>query len=251
MANYKTAISFGLVNIPVSLTPVIINNDTAFNQLHKTCHHRIEYIKYCPHCKKDVRSKDLVKAYKYNNDEYVEFNEKDFDKLKSEDDKTLEIISFVNIKEIDPIYFEKSYYLETDTKNKAYSLFQTALKEEGKVAIIKTILRTKRYYGILRFGENGLILTTLYFEEEIKEKKNIEEKSFTSKELNLAKTLIKDMTDKFKPETYKDDYQDRITDAIEDKAKGKEVKKVKSKKNKNISDLMEALEKSIKGKKKK
>lgn len=250
MANYKSAITFGLVNIPVSLNPVISNNDTAFNQLHKKCMNRVQYIKYCPHCKEDLEQKDIVKAYKYGNDEYVEFSNTDFNKLKSENDKALEIISFVNIKEIDPVYFEKSYYLIADNKNKAFSLFKDALKEEKKVAIIKTILGNKTYFGILRTNENALILTTMYFEEEIKENENEESKSYTDKELELAKKLINNMSGKFKPETYKDHYQDRIKEAIEDKIKGKEIKTVKSKKQKNISNLMDALEESLKRKKK-
>lgn len=251
MANYKSAISFGLVHIPVALNPIIRNNDTSFNQLHKKCKNRIKYLKYCPHCDEEVTQKDLVKAFEYNNDEYVEFTDKDFDKLISDDDKNLDIISFVKIEEIDPMYFEKSYYLEADVKNKAFSLFKAALKKEKKVAIIKTILGNKTYYAVLRFSDKNIIMTTLYFEEEIKETLEIEENKFSEKELNLATELIKSMTDKFKPETYKDDYQDKIKDAIELKIQGKEIKPARKKKTKSINDLIDALEESIKRKKKK
>lgn len=249
MANYKSAISFGLVHIPVSLEPVIKNNDTSFNQLHKKCKHRISYIKYCPYCKKDVEQKDLVKAYEYTKDNYVEFTKEDFEKIKTEEDKTLEIISFVKISEIDPIYLEKSYYLETDKKNKAYTLFKKALEKEKKVAIAKTILGNKTYYGMIRFSDKAIIFTTFYFEEEIKNSDIIEDYTYSEKELNLAIELIKSMTDKFKPETFKDDYQDKIKDAIEKKINGEKIKTSKSKKKESISDLMEALEKSIRKKK--
>lgn len=251
MANYKSAISFGLVHIPVTLNPIIRNNDTSFNQLHKKCHNRIKYLKYCPHCDEEVKQKDLVKAFEYSKNEYVEFTENDFDKLTSEEDKTLDIVSFVKTNEIDPMYFEKSFYLETDPKNKAFSLFKSALKKENKVAVVKTVLGNKTYYAILRFSDKKIIMTTLYFEEEIKDTIKVEENDFTEKELKLAVELIKSMTDKFKPNTFKDDYQDKIKDAIELKVQGKEIKPTKSKKTKNINDLIGALEESIKRKKKK
>lgn len=251
MANYKSAISFGLVNIPVSLEPIIKNNDTSFNMLHKKCHNRISYIKYCPHCKKDVKQSELIKAYEYEDNNYVEFTNSDFEKIKDGDDKNLEIISFVNIKEIDPMYFEKSFYLKTDKKNKAYSLFMEALKKVNKVAIAKTILGNKTYYGVLRLNNNSIIFTTLFFEEEIKDNETIEDNSFSEKELDLAISLIKNMESKFEPQTYKDDYQNKIKEAINNKINGKEIKSKKTKKVESINNLLEALEKSIKKRKSK
>ena len=250
MANLKTAVTFGLVHIPVQLNPVIKNNDTSFNYLHKKCLNRVSYIKYCPTCKKDVKSKDLIKGYEYSDDKYVTFDEEDFDKLKSDEDKNIEIISFVKEKEIDPIYYEKSYYLKTDgKKNKAFSLFKNALKKCGKVAIAKTIIGSKSYYVVLRFGEDNIIMTTLFYEEEIKENEETIDEKFTEKEMNLALKLIDSMSDKFTPEKYKDEYQDKIKDAIEKKIDGKEIKKSRSKKSVSVSNLMDALEKSLKDKK--
>ena len=225
MANLKSAVSFGLVHIPVILNPVIKNNDTSFNYLHKKCLNRVSYIKYCPTCKKDVKSSDLIKGYEYTDDKYVTFDDNDFDKLKTEQDKIIEIISFVNSKEIDPIYYEKSYCLKTDKKNKAFSLFKKALKSSGKVAIAKTVIGNKSYYVVLRFGSDNIIMTTLFYEEEINLNNNIEEEKYTEKEMNLALKLIESMTDKFTPEKYKDEYQDKIKDAIEKKIDGKEIKK--------------------------
>ena len=248
MANLKTAVTFGLVHIPVMLNPVIKNNDTNFNYLHKKCLNRVSYIKYCSVCKKDVKSKDLIKGYEYSNDKYVTFDEEDFDKLKSNEDKNIEIISFVNYKEIDPIYFEKSYYLKTDgKKNKAFSLFKTALKKCGKVGIAKTVIGSKSYYVVLRFGSDNIIMTTLFYEEEIRLNVETEEEKFTDKEMDLALKLIESMGDKFTPEKYKDDYQDKIKDAIEKKIDGKEIKRSKGKKSVTVSNLMDALEKSLKG----
>lgn len=250
MAYLKTAISFGLVHIPVALSPVIKNNDTSFNYLHKKCLNRVSYIKYCHACKKDLETKDLIKGYEYTNDKYITFNEEDFDKLKSDQDKTIEIISFVNLKEIDPIYFEKSYCLKTDGKNKAFSLFKKALNKSGKVAIAKTVIGNKSYYVVLRFGENNIIMTTLFYNEEINLNEETQDENFGEKEMNLALKLIESMTDKFKPEEYKDDYQDKIKDAIEKKIDGKSIKKAKNKKSVSVTNLMDALEQSLKRKKK-
>ncbi len=244
----KSAITFGLVNIPVQLSPTIKNNDTSFNYLHKKCLNRVNYIKYCPHCKKNVLNKDLIKGYEYGVDKYVTFDDGDFDKLKNDEDKTIDIISFVNIKEIDPIYFEKSYYLKTDTKSKAFALFKNALKKSGKVAIAKTVLKNKTYYAILRCNIDNIIMTTLYFEEEIILKEDTIDVKYTEKEMDLAMKLIESMNGKFEPEKYKDDYQDKIKSAIKTKIAGKEIKKAKNKKSVSVKNLMEALEKSLKEK---
>ena len=247
MALLKTAITFGLVNIPVRLNPIIKNNDTSFNYLHKSCLNRVSYIKYCPVCKKDVKNKDLIKGYEYSEDKYVTFDENDFEKLKSNEDKLIEIISFVNISEIDPIYFEKSYSLKIEGKNeKAFSLFKSALKKSKKVALAKTTIGSKSYYVILRFGEDNIIMTTLFYEEEINLEKEKTTEKFTEKEMNLALKLIESMTNKFEPNKYKDEYQDKIKEAINKKINGKTIKQTRGKKKASISNLMEALEKSLK-----
>lgn len=250
MSNLKTAITFGLVNIPVRLNPVIKNNDTSFNYLHKKCLNRVSYIKYCPVCKSDVKNKDLIKGYEYTDDKYVTFDENDFDKLKSEEDKVIDIISFVRLSEIDPIYYEKSYYLKTEGKgSKAFSLFKSALKKSGKVAIAKTVIGSKSYYVVLRFGEDNIIMTTLFYEEEINLSDELITEKFTEKEMMLAQKLIDSMTDKFTPEKYKDEYQTKIKEAIDAKIDGKAIKQTKSKKKTSVSNLMDALEKSLKDKK--
>ncbi len=244
----KSAITFGLVNIPVNLNPAIKNNDTSFNYLHKKCLNRISYIKYCNHCKKNVNNNDLVKGYEYNTDKYVIFNDEDFEKIKSDEEKQIEIISFINIDEVDPIYFEKSYFLRTDGKNKAFSLFKKALTKSKKVALARTVIRDKTYYAILRFNEGNIIMTTLYYEEEIREYEETVEEKYTEKEMDLALKLIESMSGHFNPSEYVDDYQNKIKDAIDKKIDGKTIKKAKSKKTISVKNLMDALEKSLKEK---
>lgn len=249
MPNIHSTISFGLVNIPVIVNPIIRNNDTSFNQLHDKCGHRIKYIKYCPYCKKEVKEKEIIKGYQYEKDNYLTFNKDELEKLKLENDKLIEIISFIKMSEIDSVYFEKSYFLDTENKSKAYMLFCEALKRTKRVALAKTVMNSKFYYCILRFTIKGIILTTLYFFEEI----NIPDKVLTNvneKELNLAIKLINGLSSKFEPSKYKDEYQDNIKEAIGNKLNGKKIKNKTKNKKPQINDLMEALEKSLKNTKK-
>ena len=204
MAINKKAISFGLVYIPVDLNPVVYDNDTSFNQLHKKCGSRIKYEKICPYCNVEVKTEDIIKGYEYAQDKYITFNNNDFEKLKLSNDVPIEIISFIDLSEVDPIYFEKSYSLTTK-KNKAFDLLKMVLKKENKVALAKTVIGTKFYYVIIRFNSNNLILNTLYFDEEI----NIDEEEdvtakFSKEEINMAIKLVEAMSGKFEPNKYKD-----------------------------------------------
>ena len=144
------------------------------------------------------------------------------------------------------ILSQKSYFLNTEKKSKAYNLFYEALKKTKRVALVKTVIGPKFYYGILKPLSNGIILTTLYFEEEVRiPDKNMEVK-VTNKELDLAVKLIESMDGEFKPHEYKDEYQENIRSAIDKKINGKTIKSAKKTSRKQINDLMEALEKSLK-----
>lgn len=244
MPNIHSSINFALVNIPVILNPIVKNNDTSFNQLHKKCGSRINYIKYCQKCKTKIKEEEIVKGYQYETDKYIVFNKEELDKLKPENEKIIDIISFIPITEVDPVYFEKSYDLDVDGKGKAYYLFSEALKKTKLVALAKTVIGNKFYYCILRFNRRNIILTTLYFEEEINIHQDDEIKS-NAKELELAIELITSLKGKFEPEKYRDEYQDNIKKAINDKIDGKEIKSTRKKNKKAITDLMEALEKSL------
>lgn len=248
MANLHSSISFGLVNIPVVMNSVIKNNDTSFNQLHDKCNHRISYVKYCPHCKKEVKEKDIIKGFEYEKDKYITFEKDELDKLKPEQDKEIEIVSFVPLKDIDSTYFEKSYVLSTHGKGKAYNLFCEALKKCNLVAIGKTVISSKFYYCMLRLNNNNIIMTTLYFDEEVNVPEDDRKISVSDKELDLAVKLVNSLKGRFEPEKYKDEYQNNIKNAIDDKIDGKEIKGSKRKTKKQITDLMEALEKSLKKK---
>lgn len=248
MPNIHSSINFGLVNIPVTMNPIIRNNDTSFNQLHKKCKNRINYIKYCPKCKIKLHEQDIIKGYEYEDDKYIIFKKEELDKLKPENEKEIDIISFIPLKDIDPIYFEKSYDIDAVGKGHAYILFCEALKKCNLVALAKTVIGNKFYYCILRFNKQNIVLTTLYFEEEIKINKDEIENKINAKELDLAIKLITSLKGKFEPSKYKDEYQDNIKNAIENKINGKKINDVKKKNKTQINDLMKALEKSLKEK---
>jgi DNA end-binding protein Ku len=246
MPNIHSNISFGLVSIPVLMNPVIKNNDTSFNQLHKKCLHRIEYVKYCPFCHDEVKEAEIIKGFEYEKDNYLTFSKDELDKLKLDNDKLIEVVSFIKSSEIDQSFYEKSYFLEADSKTPSYELFCEALKETKKVALAKTVLGSKFYYCILRFNEVGVILTTLYFKEEVKIPNEKLKNNFNQKDLKLALKLIDSLSGKFTPDNYIDEYQNRIKKAINDKMDGKTIKKVKNKNRRQISDLTKALEMSLK-----
>ena len=246
MPNIHSSINFALVNIPVIMNPIIKNNDTSFNQLHKKYNTRINYIKFCPKCKVKIKEQEIIKGYEYEKNKYIIFNKDELDKLKPENEKEIDIISFVPLKDIDPIYFEKSYDIDAEGKGKAYYLFCEALKKSKLVALAKTVIGNKFYYCILRFNNQNIIMTTLYFQEEVNIKKDDINHKVTEKELDLAIKLIESLKGKFEPNKYKDEYQNNLKEAIDNKIDGKNIKRTKKKNKKQINDLMEALEKSLK-----
>lgn len=242
----KTNISFGLVNIPININPIIQDNDITFNQLHKKCLSRIKYIKYCPHCKKEVKQEEIIKGYKISDNDYITLTNSELKSLQVTNEDNIEIIGFINSLEIDPIFYEKSYVITITKKSKAYSLFKDALEKSKKVAIAKTVIATKFYYVAIRVKNNHLLMSTLYFNEEINLPEASIDAKYTKKELDLAMQLIKSLNMKFNPEKYIDEYQGNIKEAIIKKEKGTKIKPVKAKKNNNIKDLMQALELSLK-----
>ena len=242
----KSNISFGLVNIPITITPILQDNDVSFNQLHKKCMTRIKYVKYCPHCKKEVKQSDIVKGYKINEDKYITLTSEELKNLRVESEGDIEIVGFVGAAEIDPVFYEKSYVVSVSSKSKAFSLFRDALEKSKKIAIAKTILSTKFYYVAIRMMGDNMIMTTLYFNEEVIIPDAVSSAKYTKKELDLAIKLIDSLKVKFKPEEYVDEYQENIKEAIKEKQKGIKPRTVKAKQKNNIKDLMQALELSLK-----
>src|SRR5699024_3268406 len=155
---WKGTISFGLVNIPVKMHAATENKDIRLRQLHKECQTPIKYEKVCPNCDRKLEEKDIVKAYEYTKDKFVVLDEVEIKALqKEQEDKAVEIMDFVKLEEIDPIYFERSYYLSpNDGGSKAYSLLRTALENTGKIGIAKMMIRSKEQLAVIRIYKNTL-----------------------------------------------------------------------------------------------
>lgn len=246
--SYKGAITFGLVYIPISLSLSIKEHDIGFNMLEKKTKSRVKYKKTCVDCKdKEIKNEDIIKGYQYEKDRYVVFTNEDFEKLKSPKDKNITIEQFVKIEEIDPIYFDKTYYVHPQGATKAFNVLLKAMESEKKAGIAKTVLGTKETLILLRARNGNMLVNTLFFNSEIQEAPKIEQDKITKQELSLAKNLINKMSGTFKAEKYKDEYYLKIQKAIKRKIAGNEIVKAKNEKEpEKILDLMEALQKSIK-----
>ncbi len=245
--SYKGSISFGLVYIPVTLHSTIKENDIGFNMIDKKTMSRVKYKKTCADCEgREVKQEDIVKGFEYEDGKYVIFEEKDFEKIKSKKDKNITIEKFVNLSEVDPLYFDKPYYVAPAGAEKAFAVLLTAMEQEGKAAVAKTVLGTKETLILIRAKDGQMLLNTLFFEEEVTKNpaKEITEKG-NAAELKMAKAIIEEMTGEFNPEEYRDEYRQKVQDAIERKIAGKEIVAPKEKNVGTVANLMDALTKSL------
>lgn len=244
------AISFGLVYIPVSMSVSVKENDIGFNMLDKKTMSRIKYKKTCVDCdNKEVKNENIVKGYQYEKDKYVIFSDEDFEKLKSTKDKTIVIEQFVDLREVDPIYFDKTYYLSPKGADKAFGVLAKAMEKQNKAGIAKTVIGTKETLMLIRSKGGRMLASTLYFYDEIQKYPEIKQSKIQSKEVELATTLISQMTAPFKPEAYKDEYNEKIKKAIKQKIAGNEIVEPKETyKPEKVINLMEALQKSLNNK---
>lgn len=246
---HKGAISFGLVHIPVQLYKTTQNNDISFNQLCKDTKERIRYRKFCPSCKKEVKSADIVKGYQYEKDKYVIMSDEELEAIKTDKDRTIHILQFTQLESIDDIYYEKNYYAIPDKgAEKAYELLRNAMSAQKVVAIAKTVMHTKETLLALCPKEDGILIKTLFYKDEIAVKpKDIIKPKTQKEELTMAKQLIKSMSKPYDPEAFHDEYQERLYELIMDKVEGNEVVYSDNEKasTKTPLDLMDALKKSI------
>lgn len=243
--SYKCNISFGLVFIPVKLVAAAKNNDISFNMIDVKSMSRIKYVK-TDAFGNQVNSDDIVKGYEYEDGRYVVFSDEDFERIKTSADKNIEISSFVSLSDIDPTYYNKPYYVVPGGAQKAFSVLLTAMEQTGKAAIAKTVLGTKETLVAIRSIGGQMLLSTLYFYDEIQVNPYKNEISALDKEIELAKSIIGGMEERFEPQDYRDEYRERLLQAIRAKIEGEEIKTPTQAKSRGISDLMEALEKSLK-----
>ncbi|MBN8200075.1 MULTISPECIES: Ku protein [Bacillaceae] len=249
---WKGSISFGLVNIPIKLHSATEDKDIKLRNLHKECHSPIKYEKTCPVCEVEIKNEDIVKAYEYTKGKFVVLEDEDLEKLKQEnEDKAVEIMDFVKIQEIDPIYYNRTYYMSPgDGGGKAYSLLRKALETSEKVGLAKIIIRSKEQLAVVRVYENTLVMETIHYPDEVRKAADVPnvpaEDKVTDKEIDTAIMLIDQLTTEFKPEKYNDDYRTALLELIEAKRTGKDiVTPVEKEPAANVTDLMAALQASI------
>jgi DNA end-binding protein Ku len=245
--SHKGAISLGLLYIPVGLYTTTRDNDVKFNQLCKDTKERVKYKKYCPSCNKEVRSEEIIKGYEYETDKYIIMNEEELEKIKTKKDKTIHILQFANLSEIDQIYYERNYYAIPETgAEKAFELLRSSMLQEQKVALAKTVIGTKENLIVLYPTSEGIIAKTLFYQDEIVAiPKQIVAPQLNDAEITMAKSLINSMTGPFDASGYKDEYQERLRDAILQKIHGEDIVAVDNNVPNNVIDLMEALQKTL------
>lgn len=242
---WKGAISFGLVTIPVKLHAATEDKGIRLRQIHAKCKMPIKQEKSCPACNiENVEPKDIVKGYEYATDRFVIITDAELEGLKSDiGEKAVEIVEFVKLKEIDPVYFDKTYYLAADTNgSKAYALLRESLAKSKKIGIAKITIRSKERLAALRVLNNHLVLETLHFPDEVRstvDLPKITDVKLTAKEKEVALALIEQLTAEFDPTKYHDEYRERLEKLIESKIPKK------AEQPSNVVNLMDAMEKSI------
>src|SRR5947199_5258815 len=226
-AMWKGAISFGLVTIPVAVYPATEEKTLRFNQLHDEDGGRIRYKRVCEKDGEEVPFEHIVKGYEIEKDRYVVLTDEDFDAVPVESSRAIDIERFVDLDEIDPVMFKKSYYLiPEETGAKAYGLLREAMSEDGRVGIAKVSFRDKEHLSALRFSGDVLVLETMYWPDEIRESKFDElekDAKLRPQEIQMARTLIDNLTEDWNPDQYQDEYRNALLEMVDKKVAGEEI----------------------------
>jgi DNA end-binding protein Ku len=255
---WNGVISFGMVSIPVKLYTATENKDISFNLLHKEDGVRLKQLRWCPEHEQPVEWSEIARGYEYARDEYVVMTDSDFEKLPLPSKHTVELAAFVDAEQIDPIYYEKTYYLEPDEKGvKPYALLMRALKEKGLTGLAKIAIRNKEQLCALRPMEDdgkggGLVLETLFYPDEIREMPSeVPEVDVNKRELDMAYALIDLLQEDFEPKKYKDEYREALQTIIDAKLEGTEIEAPEIARPAKVTDLVAALKASVEAAKKK
>lgn len=253
---WKGDITFGLVTIPVSIVTLEKKNELHFHLLDSRDKSRVHYMRVNEETGKEVPWTDIVKGYEFEKDNYIILQPEDFKKASPDAFKSIEIEEFVELKEIDNLYFDKPYYLIPEGKNKkAYVLLREALKKTNKVGVAKVVIRTKEYLSLILPHEHALVINLIRFQQEIRDESElnfpndpIKSYKIKEQEIKMASDLIKQMTHPWKPEKYHDEYSEALMEWIETKLKGKKAKPKKEKavaKNEDVIDFVSLLKQSL------
>ena len=246
---WKGAISFGLVTIPVAVYPATEEKTLKFNQLHDEDGGRIRYKRVCEKDGEEVTFEHIVKGYEVEKDRYVVLTDEDLNAVPVESSRAIDIHRFVDLDDIDPVMFKKSYYLvPEETGAKAYALLREAMADDGRVGIAKVSFRDKEHLAALRFKDEAFVLETMYWPDEIREADfggvDVSAK-IRGQELEMAKQLIESLSGDWNPEEYSDEYREALLQIVEAKLNGQEIEVVAPEPTAKVVDLMEALKASV------
>ena len=247
-AMWSGAISFGMVNIPVKLFSATSAKDVSFNLIHSTCGTRVQQKRWCPTDEVEVPWEEIVRGYEYAKGQYVTLTDEDFEQLPLPSKHTIDITAFVQSTEIDPVYYERSYYLEPDAKNeKAYALLLRALEEKSLTGIATITMRKKEQLCSIRGQEGTLMLETLYYPDEVQLEREVDlsKVKIDNRELDMAFALIDLLKKPFDPAEYKDHYREALAEVIDAKLEGKEVVTSPPPRDTKVIDLADALARSV------
>jgi DNA end-binding protein Ku len=247
-AIWSGSISFGMVSIPVKLYGATESKDISFHLLHSTCGTRLKQVRWCPTDEVEVPWNETVRGYEYAKGEYVTLTDEDFEKLPLPSRHTIELSAFVSEAEIDPVYYERSYYLEPEERGeKPYALLVKALEQKSLAALATITIRKKEQLCAIRPKRGVIMLETLYYPDELRQEPSVDLDSVrvNDRELEMAFTLIELLRKPFDPEEYHDHYREALAQLIEAKLEGRDVVKAPAARETKVIDLADALRKSV------
>ncbi|MGZ0040106.1 non-homologous end joining protein Ku [Paenibacillus ottowii] len=247
---WKGAISFGLVHVPVKMFSATEDKDISMRYIHKECGSPLSYVRKCPVCDKEVEWEEIGKGYEYEKGKFVMFDKEELEQVSGQADKNIVILDFVDLQEIDPIYFQKTYYLSPDQAgSNAYKLLMNAMKDTGKIGIAQISIRSKSSLAAIRVLDECLAVETMFYPDEIRPIAQVPnlpgQEEVKEKELTMAKMLIEQLSTPFDAAKYTDQYRERLLDLIQHKVAGEEVRIAPTQPQTNVVDLMAALQASI------
>jgi len=247
---WKGSISFGLVNIPVRLYLATSSKSISFRNLHQPCKTPLRYKKTCERCGREVSEEEIIKGYEYEKDSFVVISGEDLEKIPQETNKTIDIVDFIELEEIDPVYYDRTYYLAPgETGEKAYSLLQHVMEETGKVGLARLVIRSRQTLAAIRVYDGFLALETMFYPDEVRPTAELpawnREVNLQEHEIKMARELIANLTTSFQPGNYRDHYREELLRIIEAKIAGEEVTRVEQPEEGKVVDLVEALKASV------
>jgi DNA end-binding protein Ku len=249
---WNGSISFGLVNIPIGLALATQRSDIAFRTLHRECGTPIKQKRYCPFHERDVEPDELVKGWEFSKGEFVFVEDSDLEAVALQRSQSIEIVRFVQLEDVDPVYFDRTYYLapaSTPAQRRPYVLLLRAMTETGMAAIGKFVLWGKENLCLIRPHGDSLALETLFFAEDVRSRSEIEEAvgetEVQDMELELARQVIQSLAGEFDPEEFENQHRTEIRQMLEAKLAGQEIKRPEPAPETPVVDLMEALRRSV------